>query len=118
MSANDMGSAILDYIADHSRAVETRTIGRDYGARTTRAQANIVGSRGTSIMDTSREREHLAQADRHIAELKGHIARQRNCGERTVSSPAHGGRDRNANGLEDSLLILRRHRKMILDSLD
>ena len=34
----------------------------------------IRGTQGAAMTD--QERKHLAQADRHIAECKGHIARQ------------------------------------------
>jgi hypothetical protein len=67
---------------------------------------------------TEREREHLVQADRHIAECKAHIAQQRKLIETEISkgnSPKVADSMRLA--LEESVRAFERHRQLILDRL-
>ena len=59
-----------------------------------------------------------AQADRHIAELKSHIARERQVIEKAIQK----GRDTDISesmlhAMEDGLRAVERHRRLILDQL-
>jgi hypothetical protein len=67
-------------------------------------------------MEHKREREHLAEADRHIAECKAHIAHQREVIERAIRA----GRPSDVaesvlDALEESLRAFDGHRRLILD---
>ena len=64
------------------------------------------------------EREHLAQADRHIAECKDHIARHYNF----IREIEQRGQDASwAKGmlasLKETLRIFEKHRRLIVDRL-
>ena len=65
-----------------------------------------------------RKREHLAQVDRHIAECKAHIVRQR---EIIQSAVEQGQPAELAEGMlramEESLRAFERHRQVILERL-
>jgi pyridoxal biosynthesis lyase PdxS len=68
---------------------------------------------------TDQERGHLAQADRHIAECKGHIARQK---ER-IQQIAQSGQstvwaEDMLEALQTSLRAFERHRKLIVAQMD
>jgi hypothetical protein len=67
---------------------------------------------------TERERQHLVQADRHIAECKAHIAQQRKLIEMEISK-GHSPKvaDSMLLALEESLRAFERHRQLILDRL-
>jgi hypothetical protein len=69
-------------------------------------------------MNQDRERQHLAQADRHIAELKGRIAQQREIVQRLAprGQPRKEASERLAI-LQDSLRIFDHHRRLVLDAL-
>lgn len=69
-------------------------------------------------MDRNREREHLAQADRHIAECNGHIARQREIVEKLAlrGQPCEEAKQW-LTTLQNSLSILERQRELILEAL-
>jgi ferritin-like metal-binding protein YciE len=69
-------------------------------------------------MDPDREREHLVRADRHIAETKKHIPRQRvivenaiNKGHRSIEAESM------LDALEQSPRIFEKHRQLIVDGL-
>jgi hypothetical protein len=69
-------------------------------------------------MDNDLELERLVQADRHIAQAKVHVVRQR----QIVLDLLLGGRPREEAGtllkrLEESLRAFERHRQLILDRL-
>ena len=69
-------------------------------------------------MSRDREREHLAQANRHIAECKSHIARQREIIQELVEK----GQDTELavsmlHALRDSLHAFERHRARIIERL-
>jgi hypothetical protein len=57
-------------------------------------------------MDSEQLRAHLAQAERHVAECRGHIARQR----QVVEQLSLKDESRLLTILEDSLRILEQHR--------
>jgi hypothetical protein len=65
-----------------------------------------------------REREHLAQVDRHIAECKAHIARQREIIQHAVeqAQPADLAEGM-LRALEESLRAFERHRRVILERI-
>jgi hypothetical protein len=68
--------------------------------------------------ERERERAHLAEADRQIAECKAHIAHQREVIERAIRA----GRPTDVaesvlDALEESLRAFERHRRLILDQL-
>ena len=69
-------------------------------------------------MNTEHERKHLAQADRHIAELKKDIARQ----WQIIEELSMGGQPLHELSmlrlLKDHLRIMERHRQSILDKLE
>jgi hypothetical protein len=67
---------------------------------------------------TEREREHLVQADRHIAECKAHIAQQRKLIETEISK-GHSPKvaESMLHALEVSLRAFETHRRLILDRL-
>ena len=70
-------------------------------------------------MNTEHERKHLAQADRHIAELKKDIARQ----WQIIEELSLGGRPLHRaismlSLLRGHLRIMERHRQSILDKLE
>ena len=69
-------------------------------------------------MDDAREREHLAQADRHIAETKDRIARQKE----VIAELERGLHETDLavsmlRTLEQSLRAFELHRELILDRL-
>jgi FixJ family two-component response regulator len=70
-------------------------------------------------MNVEREREHLVQADRHIAECKQYIARQREIIQR-MAQDGHSTElaESLLDALEVSLRAFERHRQLILDRLD
>ena len=69
-------------------------------------------------MDRAQEREHLAQADRHIAELKAHIARHGDIVKRALNTGRPSELAETTLRLfEDSLRIIEKHRELILDQL-
>ena len=64
---------------------------------------------------TDQERKHLAQADRHIAECKGHIANQ----EEVIRQLAQRGQptlwaEDMLDALKGSLRVFEMHRKLIV----
>jgi len=65
-----------------------------------------------------REREHLADADRHIAECKAHIAQQHKVVE-TAIQKGHSTdvAESMLHALEVRLRAFERHRELILDRL-
>jgi hypothetical protein len=70
-------------------------------------------------MNAEREHKHLAQADRHIAELKKDIARQ----WQIIEELSMGGQPLHEpismlRLLKDHLRIMKRHRQLILDELE
>ena len=69
-------------------------------------------------MNAEREPKHLAQADRHIAELKKDIARQ----WQMIEELSMGGQPHETISmlrlLKDHLRIMERHRQSILDELE
>jgi len=69
-------------------------------------------------VDPDQERKHLAQADRHIAETKKRIARQRvivqnaiNNGHRSIEAESM------LRAFEESLRLFEKHRQLILNFL-
>jgi hypothetical protein len=69
-------------------------------------------------MNQDRERQHLAQADRHLVELKGHIVRQQEIVQRLALRgwPREEAR-RMLTNLQNSLRILQHHRRLIIEAL-
>jgi hypothetical protein len=65
-----------------------------------------------------RKREHLAQVDRHIAECKAHIVRQREIIQYAVEQgqPADLAEGM-LRAMEESLRAFERHRQVILERL-
>ena len=66
-------------------------------------------------MDEFREREHLAQADRHIAGAKAHIARQKE----TIDELERDGHETKVamlmlDALKHTLCAVEQHRELIL----
>jgi hypothetical protein len=64
------------------------------------------------------EREHLAQADRHIAECKAHVARHREL----IWEIEQRGNDASwaeemLQALEETLRVFEKHRQLIVDQL-
>jgi hypothetical protein len=69
-------------------------------------------------MEHKRAREHLPEADRHIAECKAHIAHQREVIERAIRAghPTDVA-ESVVDALEESLRAFERHRRLILAGL-
>jgi len=69
-------------------------------------------------MDRERERKHLAEADRHIAECKSHIVRQHEILKK-FAGDTHGAElaDSMLHALEGSLRALERLRALIMERL-
>ena len=69
-------------------------------------------------MNCSQEQEHLAQAYRHIAELKGHILRQRVMLKHALDTgqPSELAESM-LHALEGSLRAFEKHRQLILERL-
>ncbi len=69
-------------------------------------------------MDEKRQREHLARANRHIAQLRNRISHQLQIVEllRRKGKPREEAAETLAI-LEDSLRILEHHRELILEGL-
>jgi hypothetical protein len=68
-------------------------------------------------MTPDRHAEHLAQADRHIAELRGRISHQLEIIERLRSyGISHQDREDLLAALGESLRILQRHRELIQEA--
>ena len=70
------------------------------------------------MIDADREREHLAQANRHIARGQKYIAEQK----RLIEKLEHGGHDIDVamsmlRALEQALRAFERHRELILKRL-
>ena len=72
-------------------------------------------------MNQDREREHLAQADRHLVELKGHIVLQKEIVQRLAfggGTATHREEARRLlTNLQNSLRLLQHHRRLILEAL-
>ena len=69
-------------------------------------------------MNREREREHLVQVDRHIAECKTHIARQREI----IQELLQNGRDTELavsmlHALRGNLRSFERHRALVIERL-
>jgi len=69
-------------------------------------------------MNRAREQEHLDQAYRHIAELKGHILRQRVILKHALDTgqPSEMAESM-LHALEESLGAFEKHRELVLDQL-
>jgi hypothetical protein len=68
-------------------------------------------------MTPDRHAEHLARADRHIAELRGRISHQLEIIERLRSyGISHQDREDLLAALGESLRILQRHRELIQEA--
>jgi hypothetical protein len=69
-------------------------------------------------MNRAQEHKHLAEADRHIADLKAHIIRQRIIVKHALDTgqPSEVAASM-LRALEGSLLIFEKHRELILDQL-
>jgi hypothetical protein len=74
--------------------------------------------RPAKSLDRAREQDHLAQADRHIAELRAYIARQRLILTRmlAVGHPSDLAESM-LRVFEETLRIFEKHRSLILDQL-
>jgi hypothetical protein len=68
--------------------------------------------------DLNREREHLAEVDRHIAQCKKHIAKQQAIIQQLAlrGQPREGAKEMLAI-LENSLKSRQRHREMTLEAI-
>jgi hypothetical protein len=78
---------------------------------------NYEPLRRRSSVDRDQELEHLAQADRHIAELKARINRQRAIVKRAALDPGRSSEmaETTRHLFEDSLRIFEKHRELVLD---
>src|SRR6266508_3432976 len=66
------------------------------------------------IINRAQEQQHFAQADRHIAEVKAHTARQRVILTRTLAA---GHPSELAESILHAFRIFEKHRELILDQL-
>jgi hypothetical protein len=79
---------------------------------------NRASRRYLPSMNRAQEHKHLAEADRHIADLKAHIIRQRIIVKHALDTgqPSEVAASM-LRALEGSLLIFEKHRELILDQL-
>jgi len=70
------------------------------------------------VMDPDQERKHLAQADRHITQVKKHILRQRVLVRKAIKTGRPSVEAQSMlEVLQASLRVFEKHRQLILRSL-
>jgi hypothetical protein len=82
---------------------------------TAAASSSAEGQGKVTVIDVKRERDHLAQANRHIARVHKYIAEQK----RLIEKLVRGGHDIDVavsmlHALEQALHAFERHRELIM----